>query len=692
MGFSRFTVTAALPYANGPLHIGHMAGAYLPADIFVRHLRLNRIPTLFVCGSDEHGAAITLRAQQMGVSPKAIVDRYHSLNRNAFKEMEIAFDVYDRTSSEHHHENASDFFLHLLEVNALERGTSFQYYDTSQSVFLADRYIVGTCPKCSFTGAYGDQCERCGSALSPDDLIDPRSTLSGTTPEKRSTEHWYLPMQDHEIWLREWLEKGHFMGMQAPIAEMDPSKWKNNVLGQCLSWLNDGLRARAMTRDLNWGVPVPVDGADGKVLYVWLDAPIGYISATREWAKQQQCDWEPWWKSPDTALIHFIGKDNIVFHGIIFPILLKAHGGYILPQNVPANEFLNLEGQKISTSRNHAVWIHEYLANYPDKVDELRYVLCSIAPETSDSEFTWKEYQLKINSELVGILGNLIHRVLVLYFKFFDGRCASPPILSHPELRDLKARFRTTVHEHIMHYRFRAGLFDVMDAAREGNKFLTLHEPWKRFKDHPDEVRAVMDSMLVWIAELALLAQPFLPLTSKRIFHQLGFETDTIPYDEPMPWKTAHQLAEPSILFNKIEDSMIEQEMNKLHPAETLSSDNIATQKPNEIKPSIEFGDFSKIDIRAATILKAEKVPDTDKLMRLEIDLGIEQRTLISGIAQWYSAEELPGKKILVLANLSPKKMRGIVSHGMALLAENPDGTLRFVSPDDVTENGAGIA
>jgi methionyl-tRNA synthetase len=564
MSNSRYTVTAALPYANGPLHIGHLAGAYLPADIFVRFLRLKGENVLFVCGSDEHGAAITLRAQKEGKTPQEIVDQYHFINEKAFADMGIDFDIYHRTSAPLHHETAQQFFLKLSEENSFEIKESEQLFDEEFQQFLADRYIIGTCPKCGNDSAYGDQCERCGATLSPTDLINPRSALSGNTPVWKKTRHWYLPLERHQEWLTEWISTGDFSGRKNPVSPIEPENWKSNVKGQCLSWLKDGLRARAMTRDLDWGVPVPLKDAEGKVLYVWLDAPIGYISATREWAAKNNTNWETWWKDKDSKLVHFIGKDNIVFHCIIFPALLKLHGGFVLPHNVPANEFLNLEGQKISTSRNHAVWLPEYLEDFPGKRDELRYVLTSIAPETGDSEFTWKDFQTRVNSELVAIPGNLANRVLVLYHKFFNGVCSDNLVLDDPDLvKAVEDMYRIT-EENIMQYNFRSAQFQVIELAREGNKYLTRCEPWKSFKENPEQARKALDNCLVLLAHLAMGMRPFMPDTAAKLSRLLNINPENQKWGEPVQWPENHTLPEPELLFTKIEDEAIEYQRNKL--------------------------------------------------------------------------------------------------------------------------------
>lgn len=683
----RYTVTSALPYANGPLHIGHIAGAYLPADIYVRYLRLRHKDVIFVCGSDEHGAAITLKAKKEGISPQSIVDKYHAQIKKSFTDFGIHFDIFHRTSDPLHHHTAQQYFLTLLEKGAFEVKSNDQYFDEEANQFLADRYITGTCPKCGFDGAYGDQCENCGSSLNPQDLIDPRSTLSGTRPVLRETSHWYLPLEKHEAWLREWIENGTLDGVQ----QHNPAEWKKQVLGQCKSWIDGGLQPRAMTRDLDWGVKVPVEGAEGKVLYVWLDAPIGYITATKAWAEATGNHWEPYWKDKDTKLVHFIGKDNIVFHCLIFPALLKAHGDFILPDNVPANAFLNLEGRKISTSRKWAVWLHEYLEDLPGKEDELRYVLNAISPESRDSEFTWKDYQTRVNNELVAILGNFINRVLVLTQKFLDGKV---PDTNHsitskltPQYAGEIANAKTQVAECIESYRFREGQQAMMGLARYGNKILTETEPWKRHKTDPDEAAAILGVCLQISANLAILSAPFLPKTSSKIAEMLQMDATN--------WEVAgkadilpegHKIQKPSLLFKRIEDEEIENQILKLKKAgETLKpASNHMAQKPN-----IAFDEFMKMDIRTATILEAESVPKTDKLLKLRVDTGLDQRTIVSGIAEYYKPDELPGKKVSVLLNLEPRKIRGVESEGMILMAEDAAGNLSFVAPAGEMPNGA---
>ena len=688
----KFTVTAALPYANGPLHLGHVAGVYLPSDIFVRFLRMNQHDVAFICGSDEHGAAITLRAKKEGITPQEIVDKYDGIIGKAFQDFGISFDIYHRTSAEIHHKTAQEFFTVLEEKGHFTKETSEQYYDEEFEQFLADRYITGTCPSCKKENAYGDQCESCGSALSPTDLIDPKSTLSGKTPVMKSTSHWYLPMERHEEWLKEWIKEGKLDGVQ----QHDPSKWRNQVIGQCMSWIDSGLRPRAMTRDLDWGVKVPIQGADGKVLYVWLDAPIGYISATKQWALDTNKNWEDYWTG-DRKLVHFIGKDNIVFHAIIFPILLKAHEGLILPDNVPAYEFLNLEGDKISTSRNWAVWLHEYIASYPDKMDELKYVLTSIAPETKDSEFTWKEYQVRINSELADILGNFVNRAMVLTQKYYEGIVPTLGVLTDydnqvlAEIKSIPERISKLVYA----YKLREAQAEAMNLARLGNKYLADQEPWKLIKTDPIRVETIMNIALKITANLSIVLQPFLPATATKISDFLNFSTkDWNEAGNPSLIAAGHQTNAPTILFPKIEDEMVEAEVAKLL---ATKEQNIQETKSNEKvsfdpqKATATFDDFQKMDIRLGTILEAEKVKKADKLLKLLVDTGIDKRVIVSGIAEHYAPEEIIGKTVTVLMNLAPRTIKGIESQGMILMAENASGELSFMSPEKPFEAGCGI-
>ncbi|HEY0896617.1 MAG TPA: methionine--tRNA ligase [Sphingobacteriaceae bacterium] len=680
--FKRFTVTSALPYANGPLHIGHLAGAYIPADIFVRHLRLKRKDVVYVCGSDEHGAAITIKAKKENTTPQQIIDRYNAQIRDSFEQFGISFDIYHRTSSPIHHQLSQEFFLNLYEKGEFIEKFSEQYYDEEFNQFLADRYIVGTCPNCHNEGAYGDQCEKCGTSLNPTDLINPKSTLSGKTPVLRETKHWYLPLDKYQPWLEKWLIEGK------------KDELKANVYGQCSSWLKSGLQPRSMTRDLDWGVDVPLEEAKGKKLYVWLDAPIGYISATKQWASDHGKDWEKYWKSqPDPAdnscLIHFIGKDNIVFHCIIFPSILHAHGEYILPENIPANEFLNLEGDKLSTSRNHAVWLHEYLEEFPGKQDELRYVLTSILPETSDSEFTWKDYQARVNNELVAILGNFVNRVMILMHKFYDGRIAGNASLQDEELNNQIGAAYDEVERSIETYKFRQALAAVIDVARLGNKYLTEKEPWKTFKTDSEGTRIVLQNCLQIIGHLATLMQPFLPAASKKVFQMLNFEQEVIHYDQPVNFEDGHQLNQPALLFEKVEDSVIETQIAKLKPkAETVTE---TTPQVSPAKENINYDQFAAMDIRVGTILEAEKVAKTKKLLKLKIDTGIDQRTVVSGIAEFFEPEAIIGKQVSILVNLEPREIKGILSQGMILMAENSEGKLSFVTPAEGFQNGATV-
>ncbi|MBU3659156.1 MAG: methionine--tRNA ligase [Flavobacteriales bacterium] len=679
-----YTVTAALPYANGPLHLGHVAGVYLPADIFVRFLRMNDHDVAFICGSDEHGAAITLRAKKEGITPQEIVDKYHILIRDAFKDFNIDFDIFHRTSAPIHHETSADFFKKLYENGKFIEETSEQYFDEEYQQFLADRYITGQCPKCANPSAYGDQCEKCGSDLSPTDLINPISTLSGKSPILRSTSHWYLPMDQHETWLKEWIEKGTLDGVQ----QHDPKTWRNQVIGQCMSWINGGLKPRAMTRDLDWGVKVPLPNAEGKVLYVWLDAPIGYISATKQWALDKGKNWKDYWcktEAQDRKLVHFIGKDNIVFHAIIFPILLKDHGDFILPDNVPAYEFLNLEGDKFSTSRNWAVWLHEYIAAYPDKIDELKYVLTAIAPENKDSEFTWKEYQTRVNSELADIYGNFVNRTLVLTQKYYDGIVPSPnefTAIDEAVLAELNA-IPERISKLIYAYKLREAQAEMMNLARLGNKYLAEQEPWKVVKNDPERVKTVMYVALQITANLSIATLPFLPDTALKLQKMLNFSANSwSDLGNSDLIKTGKSIGVAEILFKKIEDVLVETEVQKLH-----STNEIPSNFP-PVKEAISFDDFTKLDMRLGTILHAEKVEKADKLLKLTVKTGVDERTIVSGIAEHYQPETVIGKTVLVLLNLAPRKIRGIESQGMILMAENEAGELSFLSPEKAFEAG----
>ena len=685
----KYTVTAALPYANGPLHLGHVAGVYLPADIFVRFLRMQREDVVFVCASDEHGAAITLRAKKENTTPQAIVDKYHTINKKAFEDFQIEFDIYSRTSNETHHKTASDYFKTLNDKGSFIKKTTEQYYDPEFEQFLADRYITGNCPKCQNEGAYGDQCEKCGSALSPTDLINPVSTLSGKAPILKETSHWFLPMDQHEGWLKDWIQKGTLNGIQ----QHDPKKWRKQVVGQCMSWIDGGLQPRAMTRDLDWGVKVPVEGADGKVLYVWLDAPIGYISATKEWAKEKGKNWEDYWKG-DAELIHFIGKDNIVFHAIIFPILLKEHGDFVLPTNVPAYEFLNLEGDKFSTSRNWAVWLHEFIENHPDKIDELKYVLTSIAPESKDAEFTWKEFKDRVNNELADILGNFMNRAVVLTHKYFKGIVPGLSDAGKSEYKaylDSIAEMPTMVENNIRAYKLRQAQSDVMDLARLGNKFFAETEPWKLFKTAPEKVDDILNITLQIAANLSILLRPFLHGKADRIAEILNLPVEMNQY-----WSNAgkldllsagHQINKSEILVQKIEDELVNEEVAKLEASKAEQTASKGTPQ----KETIAFDDFVKMDIRIGEILAAEKVPKADKLLKLLVDTGIDKRTVVSGIAEHYQPQDVIGKKVSILMNLAPRKIRGVESQGMILMAENDAGDLCFVSPEKPFNAGGDI-
>ncbi|MFZ4862047.1 methionine--tRNA ligase [Sphingobacterium sp. Mn56C] len=682
---NRYTITSALPYANGPLHIGHLAGAYIPGDIFVRFLRLKNKDVVYVCGSDEHGAAITIKAKKEGVTPKEIIDKYNKQIKDSFEEFGISFDIYHRTSEPIHHELSQEFFLNLYEKGEFIEKFSEQYYDEEFQQFLADRYITGTCPHCQSEGAYGDQCEKCGTSLSPTDLINPKSTLSGKTPILKATKHWYLPLDKYQPWLEKWLIEGK------------KDVLKSNVFGQCQSWLKSGLQPRSMTRDLDWGVDVPLAEAEGKKLYVWLDAPIGYISATKQWALDTGKNWEHYWKkqskeADDSTLIHFIGKDNIVFHCIIFPAILHAHGDYILPENVPANEFLNLEGDKLSTSRNHAVWLHEYLQDFPNKQDELRYVLTSILPETSDSEFTWKDFQARVNNELVAILGNFVNRVMVLSHKYFAGEVAFGTDYNASDIAVFEelAKFPALIEQSIGNYRFREALSLFMNAARLGNKYLADEEPWKLIKEDELRVKTVLNVATQIVANLAILAQPFLPKSSNVLFEMLnlpkqGWEqagkSDIVA--------TGHQLGAVQLLFDKITDEQVDFQLQKLADAKAKNVKATAVAAP--AKENISFDDFMKLDIRVGTIIEAEKVAKTKKLLKLKIDTGIDQRTVVSGIAEFFAPADILGKQVSILVNLEPREIKGIQSQGMILMAEDADGRLDFVCPTTAITAGSTV-
>ena len=677
----RYTVTAALPYTNGPIHIGHLAGVYVPADIYVRYLRLRKKDVTFICGSDEHGVAIAIKAKKEGRTPQEVIDYYDQMIRKAFDTFGISFDNYSRTSRAVHHQTAGEIFKQLDEQGQLLIKETEQLYDPEAKAFLADRFVTGTCPVCQNPEAYGDQCESCGSSLNATDLIKPKSTLSGSVPEFKKTKHWFLPLDQHEEFIKEWILKGH------------KKDWKPNVYGQVKSWVDNGLQARAVTRDLDWGIPVPVEEADGKVLYVWFDAPIGYISSTKEWAQKKGIDWEPYWKSEDTQLVHFIGKDNIVFHCIIFPIILKNTGNYILPENVPANEFLNLEGDKISTSKNWAVWLHEYLVDFPNKQDVLRYVLTANAPETKDNDFTWKEFQTRNNSELVAIFGNFINRVMVLTHKYFDGKVPSTEELSDVDQATLKKlkEFPSLMENEIEHYYFRAYSQEVINLARLGNKYLAEQEPWKLIKTDPKRVETIMFTALQISAALSILCEPLLPFTSKKLkdMLQLDASWEDVIGDQPI-LDTGHSLSQSQLLFEKIEEEDIEKQLHKLK--NNLSDENEKNEVEEAPKKMISFDDFTQMDLKTGTILKAEKMAKTKKLLVLKIDLGKEQRTIVSGIAESYHPKDVVGKKVTVLTNLKPRAIRGVESQGMLLMAEDKEGRLIFISPeDDNTPSGLTI-
>ena len=678
--FKRYTVTSALPYANGPVHIGHLAGVYVPADIYVRYLRAQGEDVMFIGGSDEHGVPITIKARKEGVTPQDIVDRYHKIIKDSFAELGISFDIYSRTSSKEHHETAAAYFEKLYKEGKFVEKTSMQYYDEEAHQFLADRYITGTCPHCGNEHAYGDQCEACGTSLNATDLINPKSALSGAKPVLKETKHWFLPLDQDEPWLRQWILEGH------------KDDWKTNVYGQCKSWIDAGLQPRAVTRDLDWGVKVPIEGADGKVLYVWFDAPIGYISFTKQLKGN---GWEKWWKSQDTKLVHFIGKDNIVFHCIIFPSMLHADGSYILPDNVPANEFLNLEGDKISTSRNWAVWLHEYLKDFPGKQDVLRYTLCSNAPETKDNDFTWKDFQLKNNSELVAILGNFVNRTVVLTHKFFEGRVPKRTENGEQQtendvIREL-ATFPERIGRSIETYRFREALAEMMNLARLGNKYHTETEPWKLFKTDPERTATVLNLALQICANLAVVCAPFLPFTADKMHRMLNLQA--------LGWRDAGradilaegtQLEQPELLFEKIEDAAIDAQVNKL--LETKRQNELNAWQPAAVKPTVAFDDFGKVDIRVGTVLECSKVPKADKLLQFKIDDGMGGRTIVSGIAKYYpEPEKLVGMQVCFIANFAPRKLKGVESQGMILSAEDKDGRLVLITPSQLVTSGVNV-
>lgn len=677
---SRYTITTALPYANGPLHIGHLAGVYIPADVYARFLRRNDHDVILIGGSDEHGIPITIRAKKEGVTPQDVVDRYHELMKQTFTELGISYDNYSRTTAPIHIKTAQEFFLKLYEDGKFVEEETEQYFDEKANEFLADRYIVGTCPKCGNTNAYGDQCEKCGSTLSPDELINPHSMLSGEKPILKKTKHWYLPLNEYQEFISDWILKGH------------KKDWKPNVYGQVKSWLEEGLKPRAMTRDLDWGVPVPLEGEKGKVLYVWFDAPIGYISSTKEWAERTGKDWKPYWQDKETKLVHFIAKDNIVFHCIIFPAMLKAHGDYILPDNVPANEFLNLENDKISTSRNWAVWAHEYLADFPGKQDSLRYTLIANAPETKDNNFTWKDFQTKNNSELVGIFGNFINRVSVLINKYYDGEIPEVGNNFHSEELEYLSKISKEISTYLSNYEFRNGLCSLMNLARLGNKFLQEQEPWKKIKDEPEKVKETLYVSAQIAAYLGELSEPFIPFSSQKIMNGLNLTYHS--------WKDLEsgKILLPSgskinlipLLFDKIEDKQIDYQIEKLENSKKQNA-SLNNNRSEPQKDNITFDEFDKIDLRIGTILEAKKVEKADKLLQFKVDTGIDVRTIVSGIAESFTPEELVGKQVTVLVNLAPRKIRGIESQGMLLLSKNVDGKFSFITPDDVIENGVSV-
>ncbi|MFD1185589.1 methionine--tRNA ligase [Pontibacter rugosus] len=673
----RYTVTAALPYANGPVHIGHLAGVYLPADIYVRYLRLQNRDVKFICGSDEHGVPITIRAKKEGITPQQAVDKYHELIKKSFEDFNVSFDIYDRTSSKIHAETAGDFFKKLYNEGKFIEQTTQQYFDEKAQQFLADRYIVGTCPKCGNENAYGDQCEACGTSLNATDLINPKSTLSGAVPVMRETKHWYLPLNEYEPWLREWIVEGH------------KGDWKSNVYGQCKSWIDQGLQPRAVTRDLDWGVPVPVEGAEGKVLYVWFDAPIGYISAT----KALTDDWEKYWKDEESKLVHFIGKDNIVFHCIIFPSMLKAHGDYILPDNVPANEFLNLEGDKISTSRNWAVWLHEYLQDFPGKADVLRYALAANMPETKDNDFTWKDYQARNNNELLAILGNFINRAVVLTQKYYEGAVPARGELTDydKEVLGVMENIPFTISTYIERYRFRDALSELMNLARLGNKYLADTEPWKLIKTDTRRVQTIMNIALQISASLSILMEPFLPGSAKKLRKML--HQDHVEWSYAHSWEllpAGHVIGTPELLFERVEDTAVDAQVQKL--LDTKKANEAANAVVAPAKEDITFDDFTKIDVRIGTIIEAEKVAKTKKLLKLKIDTGLDQRTVVSGIAEFFKPEDIIGQQVSILVNLAPREIKGITSQGMILMAENADGSLAFVQPSKEIKNGGTVS
>ncbi|MCD8440229.1 methionine--tRNA ligase [Tenacibaculum finnmarkense] len=679
----RYTITAALPYTNGPIHIGHLAGVYVPGDIYARFLRGKAKDVAFICGSDEHGVAIPMRAKKEGVTPQHIIDKYHGIIKKSFVDFGISFDNYSRTSSKIHHETASDFFIKMYNDGEFIEEVTEQLYDTEANQYLADRFVVGTCPKCGNEESYGDQCEKCGTSHNATDLINPKSAITGNVPSLKETKHWFLPLDKHEDFLRKWILEGH------------KSDWKPNVLGQCKSWIDDGLRPRAVTRDLDWGIPVPVKGGEGKVLYVWFDAPIGYISSTKEWAAREGKNWEDYWKKDDTKLVHFIGKDNIVFHCLIFPSMLKAHGDYILPENVPANEFLNLEGNKLSTSKNWAVWLHEYLEDFPNQQDVLRYTLTANAPESKDNDFTWKDFQAKNNNELVAIFGNFINRVVVLTNKYYDGQV--PPAgelleIDEDTLATLK-EFPNVIAKSIERYRFREASQELMNLARLGNKYLADEEPWKMIKVDAERTKTIMNVALQIATGLAILSEPFLPFTSTKLKGILNTDA-TLTWNDvsekDILIQENHQINEAELLFSKIEDVEIEKQLAKLEATKKANAAENRVLEPQ--KETIEFDDFTKIDIRVGTIIEAEKVAKTKKLLKLTVDVGLDTRTIVSGIAESFKPEAIIGQQVSVVCNLAPRKLKGIESQGMILMIDTPDGKLAFAQPSEKVTNGEFIS
>ena len=684
----RYTITAALPYTNGPVHIGHLAGVYVPADIYARFLRLKGNDVAYICGSDEHGVPITIKAKKEGITPQQVVDKYHTIIKKSFDDFGISFDNYSRTSAKIHHDTASEFFTKLYEDGKFIEETNQQLFDKEADQFLADRFVVGTCPKCGFEESYGDQCENCGTSHNATDLINPKSSITGNTPSLKETKHWFLPLDEYQDWLKKWIVEGH------------ANDWKPNVLGQVKSWLDDGLRPRAVTRDLDWGIPVPLKGAEGKVLYVWFDAPIGYISSTIEWAEREGKDWQPYWKDADTKLIHFIGKDNIVFHCIIFPSMLKAEGSYILPENVPANEFLNLEGNKISTSKNWAVWLHEYLEDFPDKQDVLRYALTANAPETKDNDFTWKDFQARNNNELVAILGNFINRVLVLTHKYYNGQVPTAGKLSDVDIDTLTLlkKYPQVISKSLQRFRFREALMELMNLARLGNKYLADEEPWKVIKENPERVQTIMNVALQIATGLAVLSEPFLPFTSNKLKSILVISNEG---EKSLTWDdvslknvllpSGHQIGKAELLFAKIEDIEIQKQLDKLEASKKANEADQSTVEPQ--KETIDFDDFTKLDIRVGTVLEAIKVPKTKKLLQLKVDVGIDVRTIVSGIAESFSPDDIIGQKVTVLTNLAPRTIRGVESQGMILMSDTTDGKLAFIEPEnDSVKNGGQIS